>query len=105
VIYGRGRAPGGVAFLICAALFFLWLALLMRRQPRTTLDGTILTLKLPLRHERSCDLAQVKSAQVTFGTAKLGDGRTGQIGTMKTSELRLEGGGDLTVLILRPGLR
>jgi len=55
--------------LICAARFFLWLALLMRRQPRTTLDGTILTLKLPLRHERSCDLAQVKSAQVTFGTA------------------------------------
>ncbi len=59
VIYGRGRAPGGVAFLICAARFFLWLALLMRRQPRTTLDGRILTLKLPLRHERSCDLAQV----------------------------------------------
>ena len=27
------------------------------------------------------------------------------MGTMKTSELRLEGGGDLTVLILRPGLR
>lgn len=103
-----GKATGGnlfgIAFLACSALFFLWLALLVWRKSRTTLDGTILSHTRPLRRVRSCDLARVDSARVSFGIAQISDG-TGQIGAMRTCELRLEGGGDLTVLSLRQGFR
>lgn len=104
VVDGKGRAWGGVVFLACVGLIFLWLAMLMLRQPRTTLDGTILALKLPLRRERFCDLAQVDAARVTFGVAEVGSG-SGSMGAMRTCELRLEGGGDLALLNVRPGFR
>ncbi len=103
-MYGKGRDPGGVAFLACSALLFLGTALLVWRGSRTTLDGTILTFRKPPRRRRYCDLARVDAARVSFEMASIGDG-AGQIGSMRMCELCLEGGGDLAVVELRQGLR
>lgn len=102
VVDGKGRDPGGVVFLACAALAFLSLAVLTCRGSKTTLDGTILSYENPLRRRRSCDLAQVDSARVSFGTSETAGA---PVPAMRTCDLILDGGGDLRALSLRPGFR